>query len=159
MILIALALNASELPVQPMTVEVVRDPITDGIRASATLREDGNRLVVSCQPHEYHGPRITFHSRRWLQRGYFFSGQRPVTFRFDNQRPARMFWEIDDRSATLDGDRRVAYFLNGLFVSERLVIRTRDVEKRRFDMIFHLRDVRPAVEQALRACSGAPAAG
>jgi len=154
MFLMALTIMASEPPPRPMTVEVVRDPITDAVRADATLRDDGNRLVVSCDPAEYDGPRIRVHSRRWLGRGHLFSGHRPVIYRFDNQRPRRMLWDIEDRRATLSRGRRVAAFLNELQTAQRLVIRARDVENRRFDMIFRLKDVAPALGQALAACDG-----
>ena len=40
-----------------------------------------------------------------------------------------------------------------LYESEQLVVRTRDIEHRKFDITFRLVDVRPAVEQALAACA------
>ena len=152
MLLFALMLAAGEPPPRPMTVEVVRDPITDAVRAHAVVREDGNRLMVICDPAEHDGPRISVHSRRWFSRGHLFSGDRPLIYRFDNQRPHRMMWDIKDRRATLSRGRRVAAFLRDLETAQRLVIRGRDIENRRFDMIFRLKDVGPAVAQALAAC-------
>jgi hypothetical protein len=157
MFLLALTIMASEPPPRPMSVEVVRDAITDEVRASASVRDDGNRLVVSCEPGEYDGPRISVHSRRWLGRGHIFSGDRPVIYRFDSQPPRRMMWDIDGRWATLSRGVRVAAFLRDLQGAQRLVVRARDVENRRFDMIFRLKDVAPAVQQALAACSGGTA--
>ena len=154
MFLLALTLIASEPPPRPATVEVVRDPITDEIRAYATVRDDGNRLVVSCAPADYQGARITFHSRRWLARGHFLSGDRPLIYRFDQQPPRRMLWDIDDRHGTLTRPVRVAAFLAGLQSARRLVIRTRDLENRRLDLVFRLNDVAPAVERAMAACIG-----
>ena len=75
MFVIALSLAAVEAPPTPMSVEVVRDPITDQVRAYATARgEGGNRLVVSCDPAHYEGPRVSFHPRsrrEWLARFRF----------------------------------------------------------------------------------------
>ncbi len=154
MLLIALMLAASEPPPHPMTVEVVRDPITDAVRAHAIVRDDGNRLMVTCDPAEHDGPRISVHSRRWFGRGHLFSGNRPLIYRFDGQTPRRMMWDISGRRATLSRSSRVTDFLLGLESAERLVIRARDMENRRFDMIFRLKDVGPALGQALAACAG-----
>ena len=139
-------------PPEPMLVEIAVDPITDAVRASAILRDDGHRLVVSCEPARYDGARISFHSRRWLARGNIFTGERPLVHRFDHQAPRRLIWDIDDRRGQLLGQRRAESFLQSLFGAERLVIRAKDIENRRFDMIFRLEQVRPAVEQALQAC-------
>jgi hypothetical protein len=152
---LALMLLADVLPPRPMLVQVFRDPITDEVRAFATLREAGNRLVISCRAEDDAAPRVTFHSRRWLARGRILSGERPVTYRFDRQPPRRSFWDIDARHATLTNRRRVGNFLNGLYSADRLVIRTRDMEDRRIDAIFRLKETRPAVEQALAACGQA----
>jgi hypothetical protein len=153
MLLFALMLAASDPPPRPMTVEMVRDPITDAVRAHAIVREDGNRLMVTCDPAEHDGPRISIHSRRWFGRGHILSGNRPLIYRFDNQRPVRMMWDIKDRRATLSRAGRVAAFLRDLESAQRLVIRARDMENRRFDMIFRLKDVAPALGQALAACA------
>ncbi len=153
MILLALMLAATPLPPQPPEVEVTRDPITDRIRASATLRQAGERLVVSCAPHDDDGPRVSFHSRRWLARGHFISGDRKITYRFDNHQPRRMLWDIEDRRAALTHDQRVAHFLGYLRGSRRLVIRARDVEKRRFHATFDLTGAATAVDQVLRVCA------
>jgi hypothetical protein len=156
MFLIALALFAVDPPPRPMSVDVIRDPITDAIRAYAVVRERGDRLVVSCDPERFDGPRVSFHARRWLARGNLFSGARPVTYRFDEGPPRRMLWDVENRHATLSSRSRVAAFLADLVVAEKLVIRTRDIENHRYDLSFRLVDVRPAVEQALAACAGTP---
>ena len=150
--LIALAVTVIEPPPRPMTVDIVRDPITDHVRAYATIRERRNRLVVHCEPSEYDGPRVSFHSDRWLSRGNLFTGERPVIYRFDQRRARRMMWDVDNRRGLLTGRRRVENFLADLMTAEKLVIRTRDIEQHRLDMTFRLKDVRPAVEQALAAC-------
>lgn len=150
--LTAMAMTTSELPPQPMRVEIIADPITDRVRASATLREDGHRLVVSCDPSRYDGARIAVHSRRWLARGNVFSGNRPMTHRFDDLPPRRMMWDVQDRRGLLTRERRVDSFVEHLLASEKLVIRTYDIERHRFDMVFRLEQVRPAVEQVLQAC-------
>lgn len=152
MLFMALALAAVDPPPRPMDVEVIEDPITDDIRAYATVRDGGHRLVVSCDPAEYDGARVAVHSRRWLARGNLFTGDRPLTYRFDRLPPRRMMWDVEDRRALLTGESRVDPFLRDLLLAERLVVRARDVEYREFDMIFRLVDVRPAIEQALAAC-------
>ena len=155
MILTALTLLAMQTPPEPMRVSIGRDLINDRVRATATLRQGGNRLVVVCETGNEDGPRITFNSRRWLARGHLLSGRRKLTYRFDNHPPRRMFWEIDDRRATLNRDVRVAAFLHDLRSARRVVIRARDMEKRRFDAVFDLNGAGPAVDRVLQACSGA----
>ena len=156
MFLMALALEALQPPARPMEVEVIRDPITDEIRAFATLRDGGERLVVSCEPSKYSGPRVSFHARRWLSRGNVFTGERPVTFRFDDRPARRMMWDINDRRGMLSGSSRIGPFLSALASSDKLVIRTRDIENHRYDLTFRLTGVRPAVDQALAACAESP---
>ena len=150
----ALAVAAADPPPQPASVEVIRDPITDHVRAYATVRARRNRLVVSCDSSDRDRPKVVFHSDRWLARGNLFSGFRPVTHRFDNQRPRRQMWHVEDRHATLTGERRTAAFLAHLAASEKLVIRTRDLERNRIDLTFPLIDVEAALEQAMSACFG-----
>lgn len=152
----AVALAVPVLPA-PMSVEVVTDVITDQVRAFATLRNEGDRLVISCDPSRYDGFRITVHSRRWLARGNIFTGERPLIFRFDQGPPRRGMWDVSDRHASLMGDARKASFLHQLQTAERLAIRARDIENHRFDMVFTLNGVRPALEQAQAACAGSPA--
>ena len=57
----------------------------------------------------------------------------------------------------LDGER-VADFLGHLRSARRLVIRARDIENRRFDMVFRLDGVEPALDHALTACASQVAA-
>jgi hypothetical protein len=154
--LIALAAAVLEPPPPPTSVEIVRDPVTDHVRAYATVRERRHRLVVSCDSAEGGRPRVTFHSDRWLSRGNVFTGYRSVVHRFDNRRRWRQMWRVENRHGTLTGERRIDSFLANLMAAERLVIRTRDIENHRLDLVFRLRDVRPAVDQALTACAGNP---
>ena len=137
-----------------MDVDVIRDPVTDQVRAYATVRERRNRLVVSCNSAEGAQPRVTFHSDRWMARGNTLTGFRPVIHRFDNRRPRRQMWHVENRHATLTGQRRIAAFLANLMVADRLVIRTRDIERHRLDLTFRLWGVRPAVDRAMSACTG-----
>src|SRR5688500_7919738 len=111
MFLIALTLAAVEPPPRPMEVEVVRDPITDQVRAFATIRSGRDRLVVSCDRGGYDGARISFHAAHWLARGNVFTGERPVVHRFDDLPPRRTMWDIDNRRGTLAGRARVNDFL------------------------------------------------
>jgi len=156
MFLMALTLAAVEPPPRPMEVEVIRDPITDQVRAFATVRAGRDRLVVSCDPARYRGARVSFHAAHWLARGNVFTGERPVVFRFDDLPPRRTMWDIDNRRGTLAGRARVNNFLANLVSADKLVIRTRDIERHRYDMTFRLIGVRPAIEQAFAACMGSP---
>jgi len=151
MFLMALALAAQALPQQPMTVDVIRDPITDEISAFATLRSGDAKLVVGCNE-AGDDLRVTVHTERWLVRGALFHGFRNFTYRFDDNRPRRLLWIPNDRSATLERRRRILPFLRQLAVAEKLVVRMRDVEDRWFDTTFRLHNVRPALEQVLAAC-------
>jgi hypothetical protein len=153
--LLAVAAAAPVLP-SPMSVEVITDVITDQVRAHATIRNEGDRLVISCDPSRYEGFRITVHSRRWLARGNIFTGERPLIFRFDQGPPRRGMWDVTDRRASLIGDARKSAFLQQLQTAERLAVRARDIENHRFDMVFDLNGVRPALEQARAACAASP---
>lgn len=156
--LIALAVGVADPPPRPMSVEVIRDAITDAVRAFATVRDGRNRLVVACDPSRYAGTRVSFHADRWLARGNLFTGERPVVYRFDDLPPRRMMWDVNDRRGLLTGRSEVAAFLAALAGADRLVIRTRDIENHRMDLVFRLEGVQPALEQALAACAAqAPA--
>lgn len=152
-------LMASSIAVaQPMAVETIIDPISDAVRAFATIRHEGHRLVVACEPARFSGYRITVHSRRWLARGNIFTGERPLVYRFDRNAPVRHMWDVSDRRATLLGSDADAAFLRDLRSAERLVVRARDIENHRFDMIFPLAGVEAAVDEAFSACAGHGAA-
>jgi hypothetical protein len=153
MLLIALALAGVEPPPPaPMSVEVVRDPITDRISASANLYDAGQKLTVTCDASDYGGIRVVFSSNRWLARDSFFTGERPLVYRFDNQRPRRLIWVMRDRGARLAGRQRVGAFLGWLIRSERLVFRTRDVEDHRYDLSFRINGAYPAIARLLDVC-------
>ena len=155
MYLIALALAAIDPPPRPMTIEFSRDSITDEVRVKLELRDGPNRIEVSCDPAQYRGIRVDLHTHRWLARGNVLTGQRPLTYRFDEARPRRTMWNVSDRRARLEGRRRVLAFLRALAASERLVVRTRDVEGRRYELAFRLVETRPVVERTLEACGEA----
>ena len=152
MFLMALALAAPALPPQPMTVQTFQDAITDRISAHATLRDGDSRLVIGCD-RAGGDIKVTVHSSRWLVRGALFYGHRNFVHRFDRDRPRRQLWIPDERSASLVKERRVLPFLRGLTNSQQVVVRMRDVEDNWFDTVFRLADVRPALDQVLRACN------
>lgn len=155
MFLIALALAAAEPPSpppRPMRVEVTRDTISDDLTATATLLDRGARLMLTCEPDDYEGVRVIFSSQHWLAGNSFFTGERPLLYRFDEEPPRRLIWIMRDRGARLSGRKRVTEFLRGLIVADHLLFRTRDVEDRPVDINFRLVGARPAVEQLLDAC-------
>lgn len=155
MFLIALALQAAEPPSpppRPMRVEVTRDTISDDITATAILQDRDAKLQLVCEPDDYEGVRVIFSSRHWLAGNSFFTGERPLLYRFDEERPVRLVWIMRDRGARLAGRQRVTRFLRGLIGADQLLFRTRDIEDRPVDIAFRLVGARPAVEQLLTAC-------
>jgi hypothetical protein len=156
MFLIALAMLAAqaapEPAPEPMEIEIGRDPITDQLRATATLRGADGRMEIWCESPNWGDVRVELHSRRWLARGQIFTGQQPVTFRFDEGRPHRRLWHVRDRTASFDDKGRVASFLVSLMRSRRLVLRTRDIENHTFDTTFDYGDTSNAITQLLQTC-------
>jgi hypothetical protein len=158
MLFVALALASQvpqpaieQLPPRPMTLEVSRDPITDLVRATASLLDQGRRLDVACAP-QYDGIRVSFTSSHWMAGASILTGERPIVYRFDSDRPRRQIWIIRDRGARFDGARRVTRFLRGLIESEYLLLRTRDVEDHRIDLGFRIVGAAPAISGLLEAC-------
>jgi hypothetical protein len=162
MFLIALALAATqaepvlraepEPPAQPMTVEIVRDAITDRLQATAILRADGERIEIRCRAPDWGEVSVQYHSRRWIARGNFLSGQQPIIYRFDDQPPTRRLWRVRDRVASFDARSRVIAFVRGLMSARRLVLRTRDIENRTFDAIFPIGETQSAIVDLLHTC-------
>lgn len=153
MLFAALALAAVDPPLpRPMAVQVVRDPITDAVRASASLYDAGQRLTVACDPARYEGVQISFSTRHWLAKDSFFTGERPLIYRFDSRPPRRWIWIMRDRGARLSGRGRVTFFLSGLISAERLVFRSRDIEDRPLDLVFRVVGAHPAIAELLQAC-------
>ena len=142
-----------DLPLpRPMAVETVRDPITDDVRVQATLRDQDRRLTLACDPHDFEFIRVTFTSNRWLVRGNLITRERPLIYRFDDNRPRRLIWIVKDREARLAGRERVGEFLRGFVDADEVVFRTRDVESNRILLRFRIVGAREAVDQLLRQC-------
>jgi hypothetical protein len=158
MFFLALALVAADEPPaaivpRPMTVEVSRDPMNDRVSATATLRDAGNRLDISCDPGRYDGMRVSFTSMYWLARGNVLTGERSVSYRFDDQRPRRLYWHVESRSGRIgDSRNRARPFIREMVSAERVVLRTRDVSERPIDITFRIVGARPAIAQLLDAC-------
>ena len=144
-------LQVEPLPPRPMTLEVVRDPITDMVRATASLYDQGRRLDVACAPN-YDEIRVSFSSSHWMVDNSILTGERPLIYRFNSQPPRRRIWIMRDRGARLSGSGRVGEFLEGLLGSEQLVFRSRDVEGRRLDLSFQITTAAPAISGLLDAC-------
>jgi|GEM_PF-2124962 len=144
---------------RPMAVEAVRDPITDEVRVTATLRDSTQRLNFTCDPHDHEFIRVTFTSMRWLVRGNFITRERALIYRFDDLPPRRLIWLVKDREARLGGRRRVTEFMREFVGANELVFRTRDVESNRFELRFRIVGARAAVRQLLEACGETDLAG
>ncbi len=142
-----------DLPLpRPMAVETVRDPITDDLRVQATLRDQDRRLTLACDPHDFEFIRVTFTSNRWLVRGNLITRERPLIYRFDDNRPVRLIWIVKDREGRLAGRNRVGEFLRGFIDADEILFRTRDVESNRILLRFRIVGAREAVDQLLRQC-------
>jgi hypothetical protein len=137
---------------QPMTVEIVRDAINDRLRATATLRANGERIEIRCRAPDWGDVSVQYHSRRWIARGNFLSGLQPITYRFDDHAPHRRLWHVRDRVASFDERGRVIAFVTGLMGARRLVLRTRDIENRTFDAIFPIGETQSAIVELLHTC-------
>ena len=137
---------------EPMTVEVVRDAITDRLSATATLRARGERIELRCRAPHWGEVSVEYHSRRWIARGNFFTGMQPVTYRFDDHAPVRRLWRVHDRVARFDDRGRAIAFIGALMNARRLVLRTRDIENRTFDAVFPIGDTQRAVVELLHTC-------
>jgi hypothetical protein len=148
---LATAPNAEPAP-EPMTVEVVRDPINDRLRATAILRANGERIEIRCRAPDWGEVSVQYHSRHWIARGNFLSGLQPVTYRFDDHAPVRRLWHVRDRTASFDERGRVIAFVGALMRAQRLVLRTRDIENRTFDAIFPIGETQSAVVELLHTC-------
>jgi hypothetical protein len=154
MVLIALALAALQPapPAPPMEVSIVRDAITDRLRATATLRGEGERIEIRCAAPDWGDVHVEYHSRRWLARGNILTGQNPIIYRFDQQRRVRKLWHVRERTASFDDRGRTIAFLRGLMGARRLVIRARDIENHRFDSVFAIGESTDAIAQLLQTC-------
>jgi hypothetical protein len=137
---------------RPMSVETVRDTMSDDVRVTATLRDATQRLTLTCDPHDHEFIRVTFTSMRWLVRGNFLTRERALVYRFDDLPPRRLIWLVKDREARLGGRRRVTEFLRHFIGASELVFRTRDVESNRIELRFRIVGAREAVRQLLEAC-------
>jgi hypothetical protein len=157
---IALALAATQAeptaPAEPapqaMTVEVVRDAINDRLRATATLRANGERIEIRCREPDWGDVSVQYHSRHWIARGNVFSGMQPVTYRFDDHAPIRRLWHVRDRTASFDDRGRVIAFVGALMGARRLVLRTRDIENHTFDATFPIGETQSAIVELLHTC-------
>lgn len=142
----------AETAPQPMTVEVVRDAITDRMRATAILRANGERIEIRCREPDWGDVSVQYHSRHWIARGNFLTGQQPVTYRFDDHAPIRRLWRVHERVASFDDRGRVIGFVGALMNARRLVLRTRDIENRTFDAIFPIGESHGAIVALLHTC-------
>ena len=136
----------------PMTAETVIDPITDQVRAVATLRQGDQRLEIGCAPDRVRRIWVQLISNRWFRSGNVFNHHITFTHRFDDARARRMMWRVDERSALLVGRNRVDPFIHQLLSSDRLIIRAPGPEARTYDIVFEIQGAREAIDNVLEAC-------
>jgi hypothetical protein len=142
---------AQQAPPLPMTVEIERDPIDDSVRAFAIARTRDARLSVGCNPRRYRGVRVMLAGAAWLTPG-FVSNRRSIRYRFDDAPARRARWQTRRGFAYLRSARHVLSFMQWIAASNRLAVRTRDVEGREIDLIFALEGGRAAIDRMLTAC-------
>ena len=147
-----LVLTPLELLPRPMLVEIERDPITDTVSAFAIAHARNGRLAIGCDPDRFRGIRVSFRARDWLAEERLLARRRTMPYRFDNALPVRAQWNIDDDTATLRPYSEVPVFVSWLITSQRLVIRSKDIESRDRDLTFSLEGARPAVDKMLEVC-------
>jgi hypothetical protein len=145
------AAAAQQPPPLPMTVEIERDPIDDSVRAFAIARTRDARLSVGCNPRRYRGVRVMLAGSAWLSSS-FVSGRRAIHYRFGDAPARRTRWQTRRGVASLRPEPRVLSFLQWMAASDRLAVRTRDVEGRELNLIFPLQGGRAAIDRMLAAC-------
>ena len=145
--------------VRPVVYESHVDPVDDSVSAFVTLHAErgrsegsGGRLSIGCDPREYRGVRVILASDGWLQESWY-TARRTVRYRFDQARYFKAWWETSEGVAFEGSRKHVARFLGWMMGSERLALRTRDVEGREIEMVFPLAGVRPELDRMLTACS------
>ena len=137
---------------EPMTAEIVRDPLTDRVSATATLRSGDDRLDIGCTPHEPRRAWVRLRSHRWYRAGNAFNGNIRFDHRFDQEPARRLQWSVRERAAMLVGRARVRTFVIKLINARRLVIRAPGPEHRRYDIVFAIDGAAEAINQAFDAC-------
>jgi len=143
-------------PVDSPALEVRRDPITDRVSAFAIVRSPEGRLAIGCDPEQFRGVRVLVHSSRaWFARERFVSRARSFTFRFDRARPTSSRWATERRTAWPMSSRVTRGFIQRARTAHQVVVRTTDMEGRRFDLSFDLTGARPLINEALGLCTGA----
>lgn len=133
------------------TLEISRDPLDDSVRAFVVFRAGRAQLSVGCNRDQFGGVRVGLTDNAWFT-GRTIVGQRPVRVRFDRHRAWSTRWDVDDGMLSLRGREPVTNFIGWMLLSERIAMRTTDVEDRRLDYVFDLRESRAAIEQMLTAC-------
>ena len=137
---------------RPVIHESHVDPLDDSVSASVTLRgERGTRLSIGCDPREYRGVRIMLASDGWLQESWY-TARRTVRYRFDTDRQRKAWWETSEGVAYERSHKHVARWIGWMINSERLALRTRDIEDREIEIVFPLAGVRPELDRMLTAC-------
>lgn len=137
---------------RPMEVEMKRDKISDAVQASAVARTWNGRLEIGCDQARYKGIRITVSGRDWLRGENVITKRLLLLHRFDRAAPQRASWITRDRTAYLHPRGHVLPFLSWVVSSNRLVVRTEDIEDRKSDLVFPLIGAKNAINQVLYTC-------
>lgn len=141
-----------ELFERGMTVDTARDPITDAVRTFAVAHSREGHLAIGCDPDRFDGLRVQFISNSWFAGENFVTRAQFMRYRFDEARPRRSRWSVEEQVASLRPLSHVPSFIDWVLASDRLAIRTRDIEDREGDIIFALHGAETAIPQMLEAC-------
>ncbi|HWH22390.1 MAG TPA: hypothetical protein VNT25_03735 [Allosphingosinicella sp.] len=137
---------------KPMSVEIVRDPITDSVSAFAVAQGDKSQLRIGCAPDQYRGIRVYVVGREWLDANHRFTRRATLRHRFDDAPAERSSWRISGRTASLRPLSLVPDFIDRVLNSDRVTFRARNLEDREFDTVYSLRDRAAAINLMLETC-------
>ena len=133
------------------TVDIWRDPLDDSVRAFVTFRVEGGRLTIGCNRDDWRGVRIMLSDRGWFAPSQW-RGRRPVRYRFDDARARGAIWRTNEGYVYTQSRRNVRAFLEWMVASDRVAMRSTDVEDREREFVFQIAGARGPLTQMLQAC-------
>lgn len=131
-----------------------RDPMTDKVEVSATLRGDNAAIVFMCAAGEK--PTLVYTPDEFLGGGPGRYGTqydlRDFVFRFDGGRPELESWKYLDTYAVSYSTKSAVSFVSRIIQSQSLVVRAMRYDRRTIDSTFKLAGAPQAFHQAFETC-------
>lgn len=131
-------------------VSEAKDPITDRINVTASIRGDNASIVFRCAAGEK--PSLIYLSDEFLGGGGIRYQLRDFVFRFDSGQPKRESWKYLDGYAQPYSTKASVAFVAGIIQSNRLAVRAERYDGRRIESIFDLAGAPQAFHRAFEAC-------